>query len=70
LRGYRGKERGDVEGLIDVILKVSRLAMDLREEVMELDINPLIILGEGSGVKAVDALIVKKDVNNLKTEAS
>ncbi len=70
LRGYRGKERGDVEGLIDVILKVSRLAMDLREEVMELDINPLIILGEGRGVKAVDALIVKKDVNNLKTEAS
>jgi acetyltransferase len=61
LRGYRGKERSDVEGLIDAILKVSRLAMDLREEVMELDINPLIILGEGSGVKAVDALIVKKD---------
>ena len=61
LREYRGKERGDVEGLIDVILKVSRLAMDCKEEVMELDINPLIVLGEGKGVKAVDALIVKKD---------
>jgi len=61
LREYRGKERGDVEGLIDVILKVSRLAMDFKEEVMELDINPLIVLGEGKGVKAVDALIVKKD---------
>jgi acyl-CoA synthetase (NDP forming) len=61
LRGYRGRQKGDVEGIIDVILKVSQLAIDLRDEVMELDINPLIVLGEGSGVKAVDALIVKKD---------
>ncbi len=64
LRGYRGKEKGDVEGLIDVILKVSRLAMDLKEEVIELDINPLIVLEEGKGVKAVDVLIVKKDVKS------
>ena len=62
LGGYRGREKGDVEGIIDVILKVSQLAMDLRGEVMELDINPLIVLEEGRGVKAVDALIVKKGV--------
>jgi acyl-CoA synthetase (NDP forming) len=61
LEGYRGRQKGDVEGIIDVILKVSRLAMDLGEEVRELDINPLIVLGEGRGVKAADALIVKKD---------
>jgi acetyltransferase len=61
LGGYRGREKGDVGGIIDVILKVSQLAMDLRDEVMELDINPLIVLGEGRGVKAVDALIVKRD---------
>lgn len=60
LEGYRGKEKGDLEGVIDVILKVSQLAMDLREEVVELDINPLIVLGEGKGVKAVDALVIKK----------
>lgn len=61
LEGYRGRQKGDVEGIIDVILKVSQLAMDLGEEVRELDINPLIVLGEGRGVKAADALIVKKD---------
>lgn len=60
LEGYRGRAKGDVEGVIDVILKVSQLAMDLREEVKELDINPLIVLGEGKGVKAVDALVIKK----------
>ncbi len=61
LAGYRGRQKGDVEGIIDVILKVSQLAVDLREEVRELDINPLIVLGEGSGVKAADALIVKRN---------
>ena len=66
LGGYRGREKGDVGGIIDVILKVSQLAIDLRNEVMELDINPLIVLGEGKGVKAVDALIVKKDGKKCK----
>lgn len=60
LEGYRGREKGDVEGVLDVILKVSQLAMDLKAEVKELDINPLIVLGEGKGVQAVDALVIKK----------
>jgi acetate---CoA ligase (ADP-forming) len=60
LGGYRGGEKGDVEEIIDVILRVSQLAMDLKDRVEELDINPLIVLGEGKVVKAVDALIVKK----------
>jgi acetyltransferase len=60
LEGYRGREKGDVEGIIDVILKVSHLAMDLKNEIMELDINPIVVLEKGKGVKAVDALMVKK----------
>jgi acetate---CoA ligase (ADP-forming) len=60
LEGHRGREKGDVEGVIDVLLRVSQLAIDLKEKVEELDINPLIVLGEGQGVKAVDALIVKR----------
>jgi acetyltransferase len=66
LQGYRGKEKGDVEGTMDVIMKVSQMAMDLRDEIIELDINPLIVLEEGRGVKAVDALIVRKNVKNKR----
>ena len=58
--GYRGREKGDVEGVIQVLLRVSQLAMDLKEKIRELDINPLIVLGEGKGVRAVDAFIVKE----------
>jgi hypothetical protein len=32
--------------------------MDLGDLVSEIDINPLIVLGKGRGVKAVDALVV------------
>jgi acetyltransferase len=60
LGGYRGREKGDVEGVIQVLLRVSQLAMDLKEKIRELDINPLIVLGEGKGVRAVDAFIVKE----------
>jgi acetyltransferase len=47
-----------VEALADVLVNVSRLALDLRGRVSELDINPLLLLPEGEGVRAVDALIV------------
>ena len=37
-------------------MRVSHLAMHLEEHLAELDINPLMVLPSGQGVKAVDAL--------------
>lgn len=56
LRGVRGRPRADVAGLVDVIMKVQRLAMDLHGDLAELDINPLTVLPKGA--VAVDALVV------------
>jgi acyl-CoA synthetase (NDP forming) len=58
LRGFRGSEPGDVEALTDAILALARLAVDLGEDIAELDINPLLVRAAGAGVVAVDALIV------------
>ena len=58
LQGFRGKPKADLESIIDVLLKVSRLSIDLRESIKEMDINPLIVLPEGMGAKAVDTRIV------------
>jgi acetyltransferase len=60
LQGVRGKKPCDVEAIVDVLLRISRLAQDCKDIITEIDINPLIVFGEGRGVKAADALVVLK----------
>ena len=45
-----------VDALVDVIVKVGRLAQDLDGDVAELDINPLVVRPRGA--VALDALVV------------
>jgi acetate---CoA ligase (ADP-forming) len=40
LKGYRGEKSGDVEGLINIILRVSQLVSE-NPEIEELDLNPI-----------------------------
>jgi acyl-CoA synthetase (NDP forming) len=56
LTGARGRPKADVKALVDVILKVQRLALDLSGELAELDINPLVVRPKGA--VALDALAV------------
>ena len=55
LCGYRGKAKGDLDALARAIVTLSQLADD--PSVLEAEINPLIVLPEGRGVMAVDALV-------------
>jgi len=56
LEGYRGGEPGDVDAVIDTILRVSVLIDDL-PEIIEMDLNPVKVGTPGSGVRIVDARI-------------
>ena len=58
LQGFRGSAKADVEALADTLVRVSHLAMHLDGRLAELDINPLMVLPAGQGVKAVDGLVV------------
>jgi acetyltransferase len=60
LAGARGAPPADVEALAAAIERVSWLALDLQDLVVELDINPLRVLPRGQGVRVVDALVVAK----------
>lgn len=60
LAGARGREPRDVQALTDTLQKISSLVIELGDHIDEMDINPLLVLPEGQGVKAVDALIVAK----------
>jgi acetyltransferase len=58
LRGFRGRPAADIEALAETLVRVSHLAVHLEGTLAELDINPLMVLPAGRGVKAVDALLV------------
>jgi acetyltransferase len=60
LAGARGRAPADIEALAGCIERISWLAVDLQESVVELDINPLRALAEGQGARVVDALVVLK----------
>ena len=59
LTGYRGSEAGDLDALTDLMINVSQYAHDNRNNLKELDLNPVFLYPEGKGVCAVDSLIVK-----------
>jgi acetate---CoA ligase (ADP-forming) len=58
LEGFRGLPPVDQHRLVDTIRRVSELAADGREQIAEIDVNPLICAGERQ--VAVDALIVRR----------
>ncbi|MFF4952688.1 acetate--CoA ligase family protein [Streptomyces chattanoogensis] len=58
LHGVRGAPPADVDALVEVVLRVQRMALELGDELAELDINPLVVLPRGQGAVALDALAV------------
>jgi acetyltransferase len=59
LTGARGKRPADIAALKDVISRMAQIAQDF-PEISELEINPVIVMDEGHGVNAVDALVTIK----------
>ncbi len=61
LDGFRGRPRADVAALAKAIVAVSRLAAANAENIKTIEINPLLVLNEGAGVVALDAVIETLD---------
>ena len=54
---FRGQKPRDVGALKEVISRISQLVTDF-PEISELDANPVMLYGEGEGLKVVDARII------------
>jgi acetyl coenzyme A synthetase (ADP forming)-like protein len=57
LEGFRGEPPSDIDAIAECLARLSQLATQL-EEIVELDINPLVVFEKGRGARVVDARIV------------
>jgi acyl-CoA synthetase (NDP forming) len=60
LGGYRGGKKGDVAAVERAIASVAFYLVANAADIDELDINPLLVLPQGQGVIAVDALVRRR----------
>jgi acetyltransferase len=58
LQGYRGNPPGDISAFADALVTVSEMAFAKKDELLELDLNPVFVYEQG--ICAVDALYIKK----------
>lgn len=61
LRSYRRleSESSDIDALVDLLVSVSLLAHSHRDQIKEIDLNPVIVHPRGQSLTIADALIVK-----------
>jgi acyl-CoA synthetase (NDP forming) len=55
--GFRGRPHADLGAAADAIMAIADLVENGTTPIVELDVNPLMVLAEGRGVVAADALI-------------
>ena len=60
MAGFRGRPRGDLAAAVAAVQAVAAYAEAARDRILEIDVNPLMVLPEGQGAIAVDALIVER----------
>ena len=63
LKGYRGAAPGDVTALVKAVVKFSEFVARTEGQFAAIDVNPLIVLPKGKGVRIADALIIPADEN-------
>jgi len=60
LQGHRGRPKADLEALAEAIVAMSRLAAANVGRIAAAEINPLLVLPEGRGALALDAVLVTR----------
>ncbi|WP_454914366.1 acetate--CoA ligase family protein [Variovorax gossypii] len=61
LDGARGRPKADVQAAAKAVAALSRFATRHAQNVSEIDINPLVVLEQGRGAHALDALLVPEE---------
>ena len=65
LTGFRGRPRADIEAIEKAVISLSNMVVN-HPEIKEMDINPLIVHGEGKGATVADCRIILEAVGDAK----
>jgi hypothetical protein len=57
LAGFRGRPAADLDALVAALCGLSDFYLDHRQLLSDLEVNPLIVLPNGEGVRAVDVRV-------------
>ena len=63
LKGARGQPAADLDALYQALAALSRFAYAKKEQIASVDINPFVIMPEGQGCLALDAVIAMRQPN-------
>ena len=58
LSGFRGQPACDIDALVDCIERVAAFTYAHRDEIREIDLNPVFVAARGKGCVIADALII------------
>lgn len=61
LDGARGRPPADVDALVQAVMATATLATALGDRLVELDLNPVVVLDRGQGAAVVDHLMILAD---------
>jgi acetyltransferase len=61
LLGFRGSDPIDITPAAELIAKLSHAAAAYRDRIMEMELNPVILHEDGTGLTIADALITLKE---------
>ena len=65
LLGVRGEKRKEIDGIVDVAMKLGAL-IDKCRDITDIEINPLVVYEHGQGVKAVDVRILFQTTREVR----
>jgi len=68
LDGYRGAPKADVAGAAKAIAALADAVRAGGERLREIEINPLLVMPEGQGAVAVDALVLLTEPERAQVE--
>lgn len=60
LAGHRGSARADADALVALVARVAAIAAAYGDLIEAVDLNPVAVLAEGSGVCVLDALVIPR----------